>query len=432
MTKAMPYRSALLVLILLLFLPFLSAFFYTPSSEEQTEFNEGEIAAALEEARSEMAALTPEDDASGARQKVLFFETALRFSLNVWDNPFLSDAASEYALVLREWEILLADPDQSTSPRSRELEGEEAALRQILETKDRSTYLSFLNDRFLRRGFSEREAKEMTLQIALRIPESTGAGTQLLHREIITLEESLQSGKNQYDPTRTGASLSQKDRNRLESILAIRLHQIKTGEFDPIPANTETLSFLTEGMAFCLLIGGMLLGCNLKKNKHSLGKPLLCYWLSGILISTLSVTLSALFFAPASLIPHHFVLFGAVRTIPFILAFPLRFICITVPTILPLLLAVLWSKYKPISLSVVCVGLLTLLYSFLSLSARLALHQSPWLNFLPFRYLDLASLFFPQFPEQLPGSPNLIASLLVLGVPTAMLLYFLQEKKEQT
>jgi len=418
---------------------FLTGAFFSPVKESQTEdfFAEKEdLVLALEEAREDFLALAPESDQSMARQKVLFFETALRFELNVWHSPFESDAASVYAELMREWEILLASSDTEKSPRSLELEQEEACLSQILKQKSLPDYLSFLENRYRKNASLSEEAIQRRLEEDwLTLSSDQTPGAQDLFYKIRLLRQSLNEKVNRYDPAREKEVLSPSQEKRLERILSVLLHRYEAGAFDPVSANTQTLYQSEELFVFLFLLLLFYTLFLLKKESASEKEALFTlglFSLISLLLLSLSLCITTVFSAKGSLLPLFFFIFGQRITISFFPALLFRLFLRLLPGWIPLFLSsfLLYRKKKAGLALLPLAG--TLLFLPLSFVARLFGHNSTWIYCLPFPYLDPAAAFLWEERVSLATATSPVPGILLLLLISFFLLWDIIFQKKGT
>ncbi len=410
-------------------LPFALSLFF----REAPERDEIDFPAVRDELRAELAraettlAETPDEEVM-LRQRILFYETALRFELDVWSSEFYSEAASVYAEVMREWEILLADPDRRDSPRSRALGEMEAALCSILERRDEKAYLAFQKEQRLKEGKSEAEAERWILQASLRFAANANPGKQFYASEILLLHDSLSCGVNQYDPIRQGEATDENERARLEAIYAYRVAQLENERFDPVPANSETLEWGIEWMGLFLLILSLLIAKQEMSLREGLVTAVSLLPLF-LLFSTLGILLTALIFAPQSLLPAPMAWQNGLIPIPFAIAVWCKLLLWCLPWLLffPAVSALFERKSAALSVGVTLTA--AALAKLLSLCLRLYLSSSPFRFAILFLYLDVKSLVFPDLPQALPVSEHLALNFLCYGAVLGLEWLLLRKKR---
>lgn len=425
--------------------PLTGAFFFTeaePAAKaENFEDQKEALTAAYEKAKEDYALLAEGEDLAQPRQKILFYETALRFELAVWSSDFLFEAASVYAEIIREWEILNAYPSEETAERKAYLESLEPRLAEILKEKDLNAFLSFLEDKMKNeQHFSEEEIKEeieeSTVRLSATLNSKMTPAKSLLVAEIRLLQKSLREGINFFDPAYEDEPLSENDRQRMETLKESYLSSLREGTFDPVPANEETLSFFESLGSFLLLCFLLALvpaaGKELAEKKSVLPCVLALFSLGAgaMILFSLSLSLSVFFFAKGSLLPSFFYV-GKLFSMDFFPALLLRSLLSLVslsPWVILALFPVKSTKIK--KAKPILIGFAVLLTNLISFVTRLGGGKRAVTPFLPFVHFDLSGSFFPRFPLNLAVSPAPLFSLaLVLGL-SALLLFLLKRKTQ--
>lgn len=432
----------LIFVILFLFTPLLGAFFFTEAEQPQRASFEEEkeaLTAAYEKAKEDYENLAEGEDLAQPRQKILFYETALRFELNVWSSDFLFEAASVYAEILREWEILNAYPKEETAERKAYLEALESRLAEILKEKDLSAYLIFLEDKMKNEGrLSEEERLEEIEDSAIRLSATYASkmtpAKSVVVNKIRLLQQSLRENKNLFDPAYENAPLNENDRKRMETLKKSYLSALQEEKFDPAPANEETISFL-EGIGVFLLLCFLLsLSPAAEKvlaEKKSFFPSILALFsmaMAGVFLFAASLFLSVFFFAKGSLVPACFYV-GRLFFLPFFPALFLRGL-LNLISLAPWAILALFpaknEKIKKAKQILICFAvLLTDLISFVT---RLGGGTKALTPYLPFVHLDLAGAFFPRYPLNLAVSASPFLSL-VLILMLIMILIFLLKRR---
>jgi len=411
----------------------------TPAPSSDFARQKEALEEALETARAEFDLLSADDDQGPARQKVLFFETALRFSLPVWNHDFFFESASEYALILREWEILCAHPSEENRARREYLEQEEKVLKAVLEEKSLSSYLAFWEERMTHEGKTEEEIQTFLEESALRLAASADAGLtpaeNALLKEIHAIRESLTQKIHCYHPMKKGLPLTSADASSLEDLLTLKIFCLQNSLFDPVPANTQTLFFGERLSAFAIfLILFFFLFRVWKNEKDSPAETLLSLGICFLfltLFSALALSLSTRFFAPQSILPTLFCRNGRILSLPFFPTLFLRLGLRALPCFLPLFLCLFLQKKSAKRAALLAPLLLSFVFLPLSHAVRLCLRQNAWLHVLPFVHLDLAGSFFPENPLVLPVSPVPLVSLVLFVFVLALLSFFYCRKKKR-
>ncbi len=437
-----PFRSpaSLFLCLAALLLPLILGFFFTPYTPPTQSGFEGErpdLEKALAEARAEWDSQATGENDYVSRQKVLFFETALAFSLPVWGSDFASEGAGYYALIL--WELEQCDP---LSPRAQELNTEKDALAHILEQRDLDGYLSFLKERLVSKGSLEKDQISRQLEDdALRLfatldGSPLSPGGKFLLQEIRQLRESLDTGVDRYNPVSEGKSLTLSEKKDLEEILAQKVRALKDGRYDPIPGNTETLFFGEELFSWLLTLSLLPFFTKAFSKKQNQISPrlfptllsLLLLWSTLLLLLSLSLWGVTALFAPQSCLPRYTSLFGRPLALPFFPSLFLRLLCRALPGLLPLLLGATFSALGKRGWICTAIPLLLLVFDPpISFFLRLFCHSSPLIFLLPSLYLDLDDAFFPTFPQALPRTPSPFLSLFLFAALFALFLLLIKK-----
>ncbi len=399
-------------LLFLLLAPLLLACGFTSPADppKPSTFREDRerIEICLREAQEAYPSLSEEDPA-GARQAILFYECALRYSLPIWSGDFYLEGASLWAVIQREWEILNANPTQENTPRRQYLEEMDRRLTAILEKKDFAALPSFYEEFYLaEKGSDPKEVHDAAREMEYRI-FATADGTlsptesYVIYR-ISEIDQSLKSGVNRADPAREGTPLSQKDKIRMEGLREYYLGFLKSGGGDRVVANEETLNLGEEIFTF-LILPATLLCLWERKRKGAEGS----FLPHSLLFSTLfcfaasvGILFSATLWVPQSLTPYPVFFFSHLFSVPFALALSLRML-LRLVSLIPIFFVLENFSRKGKSRKKWSVGLLfgLIFYQGLSIAFRVYLAQSPINYFLPFGYWDLKGALMPSFPLSL-------------------------------
>jgi len=427
--------------VLFLLTPLLGGIFFFSKEEkvQTTSFEEEKeaLTAAWEKAKEDYEDLAEGEDLAQPRQKILFYETALRFEINVWSSDFLFEAASVYAEILREWEILNAYPKEETAERKAYLETLEPRLAEILKEKDLAAYLRFIKDKTeSETQLSREEIKDVMEETKIRLSATFSSkmtpAKSVVVNKIRLLRQSLRENKNLFDPAYENAPLSKNDRKRMEALKESYLSSLREERFDPVPANEETVSFLEDSGRLLLLC--FLLSLTPATEKEICEKkrffPSLLALVSiatvGIFLFSASLFLSVFFFAKGSLLPA-FCSIGSLFTLGFYPALLLRLV-LSLISLAPWVILSLFpvknekiKKAKPL-----CIGFAVILTEILSVITRFGGGTKAFTPYLPFVHLDLRSAFFPRFPLNLAVSETPILSLILVLAFSSFLLFLLK------
>lgn len=428
---------------LFLLTPLLGALFFTKAEKVQTTSFDDEkeaLTAAYEKAKADYGNLAEGEDLAQPRQKILFYETALRFELNVWSSDFLFEAASVYAEILREWEILNAYPKEETAERKAYLESIEPRLSEILKEKDLPAYLIFLEDKMKDEGrLSDREIQTELEDAQVRLSATYASkmtpAKSLLVSKIRLLQQSLRENKNLFDPAYENAPLDETDRNRMEALKKNYLSALQEDRFDPVPANEETVSFLEDAGIFILFCFLLALTPSTEKEireKNSLFPQILALFsiaMAGIFLFSASLFLSVFFFSKETLLPAFFFPW-ALFTLDFYPSLLLRLILSLVslsPWVILSLFPVKNEKIK--KLKPLFTGLAVILSEILSIVMRFGGGTKLLTPYLPFVHLDLRDAFFPRFPLNLAVSEMPLLSLLLILILIIIFIFLLKRQR---
>ncbi len=422
--------------VLFLLTPLSGAFFFTEAEKVPSASFEEEkeaLTAACQKAKEDYENLAEGEDLAQPRQKILFYETALRFEIPVWSSDFLFEAASHYAEIIREWEILNAYPKEETAERKAYLEAQEQRLAEILKEKDLSAYLIFLEDKLKNEGrLSEEERLEEIEDSAVRLSATLTSkmtpAKSVLVNKIRLLQKSLRENENCFDPAYENKPLSVSDRKRMETLKESYLSALQEEKFDPAPANEETLSFLEDIGVFLLLCFLLSLSPAAEKflaEKKSFFPTVLAFFslaAAAIFLFSISLFLSVFFFARGSILPACFYV-GRLFTLPFFPALFLRGLLNLISLAPWAILALFPWKNEKIKKAKPCLlGLAVLFIDLLSFVTRLGGGTKLLTPYLPFVHLDLQGAFFPRYPLNLAVSEAPFLSLsLVLALIAALL-----------
>lgn len=428
-----------------LFFPFLGVLFFTeaaPTPPPASFAEEKEaLTAAWEKAKEDYENLSPGEDLAQPRQRILFYETALRFEMAVWSSDFLSEAASLYAQLIRELEILRAYPKEETALRKAYLEEKEPILRRILQERDDAGYLEFLEEKMRDDGVSEDEIRDAMDEAALRIRATLRSkmtpAKSLAVARCRALQKSLREGVNAFDPAYEGQALSDQDREIFKALEARLLEELATDSLDPVPANTETVFFFEGLGAILTLVLLLSLTGAFKKepsDQKSLPALLAVLLTAGALFSlvyTLSLALVTRLFAPGSLVDSIFFL-GEIHSLPFLLSLILRALMNLVSLMPWMLLALYPLRREHLRMAQpVLILLAYLLYDIGGIVARLDGGKRTLTPYLPFVHTDLAGAFFPRFPLDLAVSRLPLFSLALVLALTAGLIFLVDKKRKK-
>ncbi len=443
---SLAFRPATFVFAMLLLLtPLSGAFFFTKAEKIPPASFEDEkeaLTAAYEKAKEDYENLAEGEDLAQPRQKILFYETALRFEANVWSSDFLFEAASVYAEILREWEILNTYPKEETAERKAYLETMEKRLQTILKEKDLASYIQFTEDKMKSEGvLSEDEIRAETDDLAIRLSATYASkmtpAKSLLVTSIRLLQKSLNENKNRFDPAYQNAPLNENSKKRIETLKESYLLALQEGQFDPVPANSATLSFLEDLGLFLLLLFLLALTPGAEKEIHEKKRlaptlfALFSLGMAAVLLFAISLYLSVFFFAEGSILPA-FCSVGKLFTVDFFPAMLLRLVLSLVslaPWVILSLFPVKNEKIKKAKLFFT--GFAVILSNLLSLVTRFGGGTKAITPYLPFVHLDLASAFFPRFPLSLAVSPVPILSLVLILSLSALLLFLFKRRTKR-
>lgn len=427
---------------LFLFTPLLGAFFFTEAETVPTasfEEEKEDLTAAYEKAKEDYKNLAEGEDLAQPRQRILFYETALRFELNVWSSDFLFEAVSVYAEILREWEILNAYPKEETAERKAYLEALEPRLAKILKEKDLPSYLDFLEDKMESEAqlSSEEIAKEMEeyeVRLSATLSSKMTPAKSVLVNKIRLLQRSLRENKNFFDPAYENASLNENGRKRMETLKEGYLLALQEERFDPVPANEETLSFLEDIGVLILLCFLLALTPAAEKEmneKKSLFPTMLALFsmaMAGVALFSAALFLSVFFFAKGTLLPA-FCSIGSLFSIDFFPALLLRLV-LSLVSLAPWVILSLFPVKKIKKAKPFFTGFAVILTEAFSVITRFGGGAKAITPYLPFVHLDLRSAFFPRFPLNLAVSETPLLSLALVLALGAFLLFLLKRNTE--
>ncbi|MBR2635294.1 MAG: hypothetical protein IKD31_06915 [Clostridia bacterium] len=389
---------------------------------------------ALAQAKEEYDSLPEDGDFGAARQKILFYETALDFSLSVWSGDFDREGASLYARIRREWEILYSRPFPESASRRTELEEKMAALERIFSERDQAGLLEEYRLFYEKEGVPAEESAAEIQRMSLRF-QATSDGIlspeeSLLIERILLLRESLEKGEDLFNPALRGKALKEKDRLLFEALLEHQTALLTESGSAFSPAAEESLVFFEELFSFAALIlflPPLLRAAPRKGEKMSfvsfLSFGALLLLLYPILLS-LGMALSVPLFAPSSLGKTTLWIGRHAASVSFALPLFLR-ILLRFSAMIPfVILFLFWAQSrKKRGLSLLFCPLFYLFYQALSLWARLKLRASPLLVLLPFVHSDPITSLLPRYPLYLPPSPTPVLSFLGLIFTDALLIW---------
>lgn len=402
------YRNYLYFLLFLLLFPLIFGFFYTPDSPiTVTTFDEQkeELERELEQAKEDYPSLG-ESEVGQGRQRILFYETALKYRLPVWSDDFSFESASFYALLYREWEILEANPKAENEARRQFLNGQVQELSTILAQRDSQRYLSFYRN-YLEaedRAISPEEERNLLIT-ALRADATEdgvlSGGESLTLSYIDSLEKSLTEGRDHFFPTAKGEPLSNQKKTLFATLSEYWQKQIREKRVNPIPANTETLFFFEEFGAYSLFLFALFFGEEIWR--RGTGGRLLA--LSHLPLLAIALFVCVSHFAPGSRVPYPVVISGRIFPIPFAVGIFLRLSLKTLSLLPFLLLALIFKNKNQKKAPLYWFSFLVPLYSLLGFFLRLWLGSSSLLWFLPFCYTDLSTALLPHYPISIAMLP---------------------------
>ena len=281
---------------LLLIAAFAAGFLYLPEEKNLSlPFDEekGEIEKALAIAEEKLLFCTEEEKASILEEKA-FFEGALKFRLSPWSSYFAESALTLYAHL-------------SATEETKAL----TELEKILANRDKAGLVSFAN------AYSDFLVIDTRLLAAEDEPEN--AGQNALLYEIALLEESLQTGKDAYFGTQK--SLSDSEERLFTRLMEQKEKTLAKGEYNPVPANRETL-LLCERFFAALLTVLLLALAGKSQGERPRDKFLfLIPMIFSLCLLSLTLYLTTLLRAPSTVEPY-FLPWGA--TLPFFPAQLLR------------------------------------------------------------------------------------------------------------
>lgn len=431
--------SLLLPLLFLFLLPFALGFFDTPVEDlpPATVFDGQKpmIEEELEKAREEYAALSPEDETAQPRQKILFYQTALEFSLPIWNGDFYFESASVYASILREWEILNAHTPAESEERRLYLETKLSQLEEILRQKNSSQYLLFYKNFLEEEGVQTKdEIEETVLLLELNFLATQDAffspGEKETVRRIQNLEKSLREGVDFFHPSREKTPLPQEDREEFKHLSAFYRENLREGNVDPFPGNGETLSFFTFLSAFSLFV--VLLLVSLPNLFPLSGKTRVWIGMIAIALAFSGLALATVLFVPDSLVSEPVFIFGTLFSVPPLFSLFLHLLFRLLSHLPFFFLGLIWNQRTGKKLlPTLLIPFSALCYGVLGILLRLFLAKSPLLPFLPFFYTDLDSAFFPAYPFQLPRAPIPILVPLVFAALCSLFFFLLKKSKKE-
>lgn len=290
------------LLALLLVISALTGALYRPARQNEALTFEEEKSA-IEEAldlTEEKLLSCSEEETPPLMQEKAFYEGALKFSLSPWSSYFASEGLSLYAY------LLTAGGDGETVKTLERIltEGDKEGLFLLCE-KDPS--LPKLDRRLL-----------------LAEDGAQSPGRNALLYDLSLLENSLKTGKDLYFGTEK--ALTQGDQTLFQSLLAHKEKALLEGNFDPVPANEETLR-LSERFTVCWLAVLLLAMAGYGQTEKSKASALLRFpipMLCSLLLCALALFFSTLLCAPGSAGPVPLARGG---TLPFFLALVLRMLC---------------------------------------------------------------------------------------------------------
>ncbi len=428
------YRKYLSFLLFLLLFPLIFGFFYTPDSpvavstfDQQKE----ELELELERAKQEYPSLSEEEVAQG-RQRILFFETALKYRLPVWSDDFSFESASFYALLYRQWEILEAYPQEETEARRLFLHEQVNELGTILEERNLDRYLAFYRSHLEAEGnpFSPEEERKLlvtALRATATLDGTLSGGENLLLSYIDTLEKSLEEGTDHFFLTSKGEPLSARKANLFSSLSEYWQRQLREGKANPVPANTETLFFFEDVGAFSLFLFALFFGAELWK--QGIGGKLIA--LCHLPLLSIALFVSVSHFAPGCHVSYPVAILSRIIPLPFALGIFVRLLLKTL-SLLPFFLLAIHLREKSGKVApLYWTSLFVLLYELIGFLLRLWLGASTLLWFLPFCYTDLSGAFLPNYPLSLATLPSWAVLLGFLLLCLLCCLPFLKKRISQ-
>ncbi len=442
MTGAAKARLPLFFLFSLLFF-FLAPLFLvfgfsapaTPIPVSTFREDRAEIESALAEAKKAYP-LRAEENPGAARQEILFYEGALRYSLPVWSGDFYFEGAALWATIQQEWEILNANQTEENTPRRRYLEEQDRLLSEILETKNAAAFPAFYESFYLGEEGAEperirREAAELSLRISATEDGALAPWESYYISLILDLDKSLAEGSNAFDPAKEGSPLSQRDKLRLEALREYYRSQIESGGQNRVVANTETVFFGEELFTFFLFPAALVSLWEKKRRdpEEKILPSLLSFSLLFSLAASAGITLSAQLFVPHSVERFPVFFFSRLIPLPFSLGVLFRMLLRLLSLVPVLFLFELFTeKGKSVKKQGLMFSLGLFLYQGASLLCRVFL--SPLVNlFLPFGYLDLKGALLPTYPLSLATPPSAAAFTGYLLLLSLLLLWRKRRKR---
>ena len=220
-------RSFALLFALLFLVTGLTGFLYLPEPAEKAQ-GFAEDRPALEEAlaasEKRLSSCTEEEKPRVLEEKA-FYESALKFKLSPWGSYFASEGLILYAR--------LSTTDENPDALQK--------LEKILTERDGMGLYEFCKEE----AFPELDLRLLTAEDAPQNPSQNA----ILY-DLALLEDSLASDKDLYFGTEK--PLSPSARNLLKSLSEQKEAKLASGNYNPIPANRETLAF-SEELSACLL-----------------------------------------------------------------------------------------------------------------------------------------------------------------------------------
>ncbi len=400
--------TLLLVLLPLALGPFFTEERITSPTPLDKELSQLQKAAATLEKKGEKTPLT-EDEA----KQLLFYQTALDFSLPVFSSPFYEEAVGYYVKAV--WE---------------ENQGEQELLSRILEKGSLSAFLDFLEEKEIPDTLTkEAKNRRRTLLEARLQGNGTPAEAALLY-DAQRLAQALEENRDVYSSLHSKEPLTKAQKRAYTSLFRQKIHQLKSGSFSPVPANGETLKFIETLSLSALALWLLWVGRALKKEKKEgdFLKSLLPL-LSGTLFAlSLGIMGAVAVFAPKSLLPFYLPWGKDFFTLPFYPALLLRLVFGSLPLFFPLALETTLEKRKK--------GLLAPLLASLAVAGGTALflltRQTPTVLGSLCSLLDLREALFPTYPLNPNGVPPLLTLFFLAAAFTASLLLLLRQEKKSS
>ena len=377
----------------------------TPLDKELSQIQNAAETLKEKEKKSPLA----EDEA----KQLLFYQTALDFSLPVFSSPFYEEAVGYYVKAV--WE---------------ENQEEQELLSRILEKGSLSSFLDFLEEKEIPDTLTkEAQNRRRTLLEARLQGNGTPAEAALLY-DAQRLAQALEENRDVYFSLHSEAPLTKTQKRVYPSLFRQKIHQLKSGAFSPVPANGETLKFIETLSLSALALWLLWVGRALKKEKKGgdFLKSLLPLLSGALFALSLCITGAVAVFAPKSLLPFYLPWGEDFFTIPFYPALLLRLGFGSFPLFFPLALGTTLEKRKKGLLAPVLTSLAVAVDTVLFLLAR----QTPTVFGSLYSLLDLREALFPAYPLNSVRVPPFLTFFFLAAAFTASLLLLLRQEKESS